>query len=435
MTSHHSQDDVLGDEYEHKPVPPHARRSTFSVSLVWLGAPMIITTAITGSILVASMGFQNALWAMLIGNLMMFGYTGALAHNACRTGHSSALQASAVFGKKGYMVVSGLLSTLVLGWFAVQTGLTGTLIHSAFNVDYLAITALAGALFAGITFLGIKGLHWIGVVSVPFFLLLGGWVLFDSAALAGWDRVYAYAGAAPETPMAFGVGVTMVFALFADGGTLTGDYSRWAPDTKGAWLSTFSAFPFGTTLAMLVGGVMTAALQVPAPNAFGLDNMFGYLLAQHRPWLSGLAVLFLLCNLGSICSHCLYFSAVGYSRMTGSRMRVCALVLGVIGTAIAAANVWALFIPWLSLLGIIVPPIGAVLIVDLLLLRPGAAIESDWRAGAFGAWAVGAATAFAAEHYAPVVSTALVAFIAAGLCHFVFGARNAAGRDALADRA
>lgn len=417
---------VLGDEYEHKPVPEHARRSTFSVSMVWLGAPMIITTAITGSILVAGMGFRNALLAMLIGNLLMFAYTGALAYNSWRTGNSSALQASAVFGRKGYVVVSGLLSTLVLGWFAVQTGLTGALIHTAFNVNYVLITLMAGALYLGITFLGIKGLHWIGIVSVPLFLLLGGWVMFDSATVAGWDKVLTYAGTNPTSPMALGLGVTVVFALFADGATLTGDYSRWAPSARGALVSTFCAFPFGMSLAMLVGGVMTAALQVPNPNAFGLDNMFGYMLAEKQAWLSILAVLFLLCNLGSICSHCLYFSAVGYSRMTKSSMRMCAVILGLIGTAIAAMNIWAFFIPWLSLLGIVVPPIGAVMIIDLLVLRTGARAEEDWRATPFIAWAIGSAVAFAVEHSAPWMSTAVSAFLAGGLSYLVIQGRSRA---------
>ena len=39
---------------------------------------MIITGAMTGSILVLGMGFRNALTAMIIGNIMMFGYVGAL---------------------------------------------------------------------------------------------------------------------------------------------------------------------------------------------------------------------------------------------------------------------------------------------------------------------------------------------------------------------
>ena len=36
-------DHVLGEEFEHKPVPKTARRTTFSVSMVWIGFPMIIT--------------------------------------------------------------------------------------------------------------------------------------------------------------------------------------------------------------------------------------------------------------------------------------------------------------------------------------------------------------------------------------------------------
>jgi cytosine permease len=371
--------DASSAEYEHAPVPLGARRSTFSVSMVWLGAPMIITTAITGSILVTSMGFQQALLAMLIGNLVMFAYTGTLAHKAYATGLNSALQASAVFGRKGYVAVSGLLSTLVPGWFAVQTGLAGALIHSAFGFSYLRMTLTAGVLFLFITCLGIRGLHWIGVVSVPLFIVLAGWVAVDSVAVHGWTRVWRYHGNPGSTPLVLGVGVTMVIALFADGATLTADYSRWAPSARGSLISTFCAFPFATSVAMLFGGVMTAALLTLNANAFGGDNMFGYMVAQHSPWLSTIAVAFLLINLGSICAHCLYFSAVGYSRMTKSNMRLCAVILGAIGTAIAAANVWALFIPWLSLLGIVVPPIGAVLIADLFIVRPTAGITSNFR--------------------------------------------------------
>ena len=64
-------DHVLGEEYEHKPVPASARRSLFSVTMVWIGFPMIITGAMTGSVLVLGMGFQRALIAMIIGNLIM----------------------------------------------------------------------------------------------------------------------------------------------------------------------------------------------------------------------------------------------------------------------------------------------------------------------------------------------------------------------------
>jgi cytosine permease len=93
-------DHVLGEEYEHKPVPLSARRSLFSVTMVWIGFPMIITGAMTGSVLVLGMGFQRALIAMIIGNLMMFAYVAALGALGTKKGMNFALIASIVFGRK-----------------------------------------------------------------------------------------------------------------------------------------------------------------------------------------------------------------------------------------------------------------------------------------------------------------------------------------------
>lgn len=432
MTQTHLDDKVLGEEYEHDPVPLSKRRSTFSVSMVWLGFPMIITGAMTGSILVAGMGFQSALLAMIVGNLLMFAYVGSLGVLGTARGHNFALLASASFGRKGYVFASGLLSTLLLGWYAVQTGITGNLMHTAFKFDYLTMTIAAGVLYVGITFVGIRGLHWIGMVSVPMFVVLGGWVALDSASAAGWGKVLSYAGTQPALPMSFGVGLTIVVALFIDAGTVTADFNRWAVDRKSSLIATACAFPVANLVAMLVGGVMTAALALPQPQPFGLDNMFGYLLAQNAPWLAVVAFVFLLCNLGSVCAHCLYNSAVGWSRIGNGRMRVFAVVLAAAGIAIAAANVWALFIPWLSLLGILVPPIGAILIADLYFVRPGAAIGADWRPRAFIAWGVGSLVAYATETMAPQLSTAVAAFIAAGICYVALHLGSAAPAAATA---
>ncbi|MDE2394388.1 MAG: cytosine permease [Burkholderiales bacterium] len=417
MNHERPEDTVFSGEYEHEAIPASARRSTFSVSMVWLGFPMIITGAMTGSILVAGMGFKSALMAMIVGNLLMFGYVGALGVLGTTRGLNFALLASSTFGRKGYVFASGLLSSLLLGWYAVQTGITGNLIHTAFNLNYTLLTVIAGILYLLITYVGIRGLHWIGVVSVPAFVLLGGWVAWHSASAAGWNAVYAYAGNKPQVPMAFGVGLTIVMTLFIDAGTVTADFNRWAADTRSSLLATFCAFPFANLFAMLVGGIMTAALALPDPQPFGLDNLFGYLLAQKQPWLSVVAFVFLFCNLGSVCAHCLYNSSVGWSRIGRGRMRVFAVGLAAVGILIAAANVWALFIPWLSLLGILVPPIGAIIIADLYVVRPGAGIEADWRLRAFVAWGVGSCVAYIVETFAPQFATAVSAFIAAGLCY------------------
>jgi cytosine permease len=432
-THHHTLEEVeedvdklLGEEYEHTPVPAAARRSLFSVTMVWLGFPMIITGAMTGSLLVLGMGFQRALIAMIVGNLLMFGYVGALGVLGTRRGVNFALLASIVFGRKGYVFASGLLSTLLLGWYAVQTGITWALVSSTYGLNYVAMTTIAGLLYIGITFVGVRGLHWIGVVSVPFFVVLGLWVVGDVVSTHGFASVLAYPGNNGAASMSMGVGLTVVLALFIDAGTVTADFNRWAKDSKSSLIATFSAFPFANMAAMLVGGIMTAALAVPNANPFGNDNMFGYLNGKQLTWLSVLAFLFLYLNLGSVCSHCLYNAATGWSRIMRSHMRLFAVILGVIGIVVAAGNVWAFFIQWLSLLGILVPPIGAIILVDQYLLRPKAEIDTDWRGSAFLAWGAGSIVAFVVEETMPYLSTAISAAVVAAVVYWLISQRGRA---------
>jgi cytosine permease len=160
--------------------------------------------------------------------------------------------------------------------------------------------------------------------------------------------------------------------------------------------------------------------------------MFGYMLAQHLGWLSVVAFVFLFCNLGSVCAHCLYNASVGWSRIGNGRMRVFAVGLAVVGITIAAANVWALFIPWLSLLGILVPPIGAIILADLYFIRPGAQIHANWRPRAFVAWFIGSLVAYGVETYMPSLSTAISAFIAGGVGYFLLSKTAAAASEAQA---
>jgi len=408
---------LLGHEYEHEPVPMTARRSAFSVMMVWIGFPMIITGAMTGSLLVLGMGFKNALVAMIIGNILMFAYVGALGLLGTKRGMNFALLASVVFGKNGYVLASSLLSTLLLGWYAVQTGITGALISSTYGLNYVTMTVLAGILYIAITFVGVKGLHWIGLASVPLFVVLGLWVAGNAATTTAASAIFSYPGNNGIATMSMGVGLTVVLALFIDAGTVTADFNRWAPSPGSSLFATFSAFPFANLVAMLVGGVMTAALAVPNANPFGTDNMFGYMNGKQLTWLSILAFVFLYANLGSVCSHCLYNAATGWSRILGTNMRVMAVALGAIGIIVAAGNVWTFFIQWLSLLGILVPPIGAIILIDQYVLRPDAGIGANWRPAPFFAWGIGSACAFVVENYMPGLSTAISAAVVAGVAY------------------
>lgn len=396
-------------EYENEPVPMSRRRSLLSVTSVWAGFPLVITSSLSGATIVQGLGFGPGLLAILVGCLLLFGYVGALSILAARTGSNFSLQASATFGRIGYVISSGLLSTLVLGWFAVQSALVGSSMAGSFDVNVPMISILAGLLFTGLTLLGIRALSIIGMVSGPLFLLFG-FIAIIAGTVNGAD-VFSYQGGGAATAMTFGAAVTLVFALFADSGSMTADFTRWAKSPKHALVATASAFPVGHFITMLFGALLAAAAQSADASIFstvvGIGGVF-----------PGIAVVLLVLNLASVCTHCLYNSAVGWAFITRGRMRVLTLVLGLVGTVVAGLGVWAYFVDWLNLLGIIVPPIGAIIITDQLLMRRRVPTAKRFRWQSFAAWAIGSGAALLANQTAPGLSNVVVGLVVAAVAYF-----------------
>ncbi len=99
-------------------------------------------------------------------------------------------------------------------------------------------------------------------------------------------------------------------------------------------------------------------------------------------------------------------------------MRLLTIVLGVLGLAVALAGVWSHFATWLNLLGIFVPPIGAVLIIDQLVRRRTAPrAVSQWRVQPFLAWALGSLAAYAVHVWASQLSEAVAGILVGALAY------------------
>ncbi|MFE4723087.1 cytosine permease, partial [Streptomyces sp. NPDC056728] len=209
----------LDPEYEHTPVPTESRKSLLTVSAVWFGFPMILTNAVPGGIVVALMGFWRGLAAIVAANLVMLVYVGLLSHRAGSTGESFSLQATKTFGRVGYVVASGFLATVVVGWFAFNTGATGATLHQAFGWHEQLVAAVAGVAFVAITFLGIRALSWLGAVAAPLFILVGLIALVIVSRDHDLATVLDYKGVGGNSALTFGAAVSLIMATFADSGT------------------------------------------------------------------------------------------------------------------------------------------------------------------------------------------------------------------------
>ncbi|MFE7388546.1 purine-cytosine permease family protein [Streptomyces sp. NPDC057582] len=410
----------LDSEYEHSPVPQERRKSLLTVSAVWFGFPMILTNAVPGGVVVAVLGFWRGLAAILVANLVMFVYVGLLSYRAGSTGENFALQATKTFGRVGHVVASGFLATIVVGWFAFNTGATGATLNQAFGWHEQLVAVLAGAAFVAITYLGIRALSWLGAVAAPLFVIVGLIAVVIVSRDHSLGAVLDYQGVAPDSAMTFGAAVSLIMATFADSGTMTADFTRWSKNGKQAVLATATAFPLASMVAQITGGIVVAAGAIASAATVG-GNFLPILTGDHGLLLDALAAVFVFVNLGSVCSHCLYNGALSWSHLTRTKMRITTLVLGIIGTAAALAGVWDHFLDWLVVLSVFVPPLGGVLIADQVILRsrvdrrPTTAV----RPTAFAAWAAGAMVGGLVHWYAPQFSDAVSGLVVAVVAYVV----------------
>lgn len=336
----------------------------FKLSMIWAGFPFILAITITGSVFAINSTPSTAVLAIIIGSLIMFIYVGMLGEIGWKEGRSFAQIAEAIFGREGYKLIAGLLSVLVLGWFTINTAMPAEIMAASFHLPYWSISVLLGAVFVLITVYGIKGMNLISNISVPIFivLLFIAFIMIVSHNLSG-NIVHAHVG---NNTMTFSEVLAGVLASFADSGTLAPDFNRWAKDRKTSWIAVFSAFPVGFGIAMIAGVLFTVLLSdkgLVFDKPFQTSNPIGYMILTGGGALT-FAVLVAAINQGSNATHCLYNSGVGFSKLFGKRYALTTSIIGILGIIIAATGVWALLIDWLKIIGVLVPPIGAVIIVS-----------------------------------------------------------------------
>ncbi len=273
---------------------------------------------------------------------------------------------------------------------------------------------MAGVLFVALTFVGIRAISWIGVVASALFIPLGVVAVVIAAGDTGFGSAFSYGGGAGVGAFSFGVAVTMTIACFADSGTMTADFTRWARNGKEGALAAFAAFPVAYFIAQLVGAFVVA-LGASAAADRPAATSCTYSSATAGSWWSS-ACCSCSSTCGSVCAHCLYNGAVGFGHITGKTMRQLTIVLGIIGTIAAVAGIWSYFATWLNILGVLVPPIGVIIILDQLVFasrRSSATRVCTGNRSPRGRSAP--SVALVTHFYAPELSDAIVAMVTGGI--------------------
>ncbi|MDT8978699.1 cytosine permease [Paenibacillus sp. chi10] len=344
-------------EFSLQPVPQAHRNGFWKILAVMLGFTFFSASMWSGGALGNGLTFSAFIGIVLAGNLILGVYTGALAYIAAKTGLSTHLLTKYAFGTKGSYLSSGLLGFTQVGWFGVGVAMFAVPVQKVTGMNVYVLIAIAGILMTVTAIYGIKALAILGIVAVPSIAILGSYSVFEATSTAGGlQELMNYQ---PKEMMGLATALTVCIGSFISGGTLTPDFARFAKTTRSAVVSTVIAFFLGNSLMFLFGAVGA----IVYGKADISDVMF----------LQGLimpAIIVLGLNIWTTNENALYASSLGFANITKLPKNIIVVFNGAVGT-IMAMWLYNNFVGFLTVLGSILPSIGAILLADFYILNRG----------------------------------------------------------------
>lgn len=392
--------------------PQSARKGLISICMVLFSFTFFTGTMFAGGKLGMAFSFTDMLWIAAIGNSLLALYAAALAFIASRSGLNTVLMGRFCFGEAGSRLSDFLLGFAELGWYAWGTATVAIVLVKMLGVTQdltIPLMILFGFGFSITAIVGFKGLDILSRISVPLMFVL----LIVSMYIATRD-VGGFAGLAaviPQEAMTFSAAVTMVFGTFASGATQATNWTRLSRTGRVAIIASVLSFLVGNGL-MVVAGAWCAIVYQQA-------DIVEVMILQG---LSFAAVVMLCLNLWTIQGPTIYnVSAAACHLLRSERRRTMTLAAAGVGVVLAIGGMYELLIPFLVLLGSIIPPVGGVIMADFWYRHRGKypllATVTLPRYNYIGltAYAAGALVAYCSPWVAPLVGIAVSAVCYIGL--------------------
>jgi len=284
LVAHLSSDTRLSNP-DIAPVPLSQRNwKAISFFSLWVGMAVNIPSyMIAASLIDGGMSWQQAIWTVLLGNLIVFVPMALSGHAGTKYGIPFPVFARASFGIKGSHIPSLLRAIVACGWFGIQTWIGGAAIYTivlilwpgiadapAMMPDWVGVSLIQFACFMlfwtmniWLIWKGINSIRILEHVAAPFLLLCG-------LALLAW----AYKGADGFGPMLqagskfqssaefwnlFWPSLTAMVGFWA---TLTlniSDFTRYASSQRAQVVGQLSGLPSTMALFAFIGVAVTSA--------------------------------------------------------------------------------------------------------------------------------------------------------------------------------
>lgn len=325
-------------------------KNFWQMLVVMVGFTYFSPSMMAGGQLGLGLNFSHFIIAILLGNLFLAVYTGLLAHIGQATRMNFDLLSKKAFGHTGSKLPSLLVGLTQMGWFCVGVAMFAIPVAKLYGLNTYVLVLILGALMTLTSVKGIKALSIFGSIAVPLITLLGFYSMYRSINdVGGVAKLFSDT---PAQPITITAALSIVIGNFISGGTSTPNFTRFADNRMTAIISTVIAFFIGNILMFGFGATGAAAFNMP--------DIFDVLIFQG---LTIPAILSLGFNIWSTNNNALYTAGLSISNVTKLPMKWMTLFGGTLAT-LFAIFLYNNFVSYLSLLGSMIPPVGAVIIID-----------------------------------------------------------------------
>ena len=325
-------------------------KNFWQMLVVMVGFTYFSPSMLAGGQLGVGLNFTNFVIAILLGNLFLAAYTGVLAHIGQTTRMNFDLLSKKAFGNTGSKLPSLLVGLTQMGWFGVGIAMFAIPVANLYGINTYLLVLILGAMMTLTSVKGIKALSVFGSIAVPLITVLGFYSMYRSISdVGGVGQLFSET---PAQPITLTAALSIVIGNFISGGTSTPNFTRFADNRMNAIISTVIAFFIGNILMFSFGATGAAAFNMP--------DIFDVLIFQG---LAIPAILSLGFNIWSTNNNALYTAGLSIANVTKLPMKWMTLFGGTLAT-LFAIFLYDNFVSYLSLLGSMIPPVGAVIIID-----------------------------------------------------------------------
>jgi len=412
------------DSYAHSPVPGGVTVPGWRVGLIVASFSIGLPDFLNGSHNALALGFSGAVTAALLAGLILCLGGSMTAIVSVRTRLSTYLLVRRSFGTGGAAMINTVIALIHFCWFGVNASFFGEAMVQAAHANglpgnFAAFVILGAILMMGSTVIGFRALDRLALVAVP---LLAAVLLALVVVTLRTHGLVTAPDPNPPEPMTLGIAVSALIVAYMLAVATMPDLSRYTRTARGAIASMALSFPIATPLMMTAAAI--PALATHETSMMKLVTAYGF----------GTPVLFLLVlPTWTVNALNLYSSSLSLgSTFPRARPWVFTLAGGTIGTILALMGILEAFIPFVLFLGLIIPPIAAIYVIDAWTrYRTADAGQSllglprfDWRA--IATWLASVLVAVLGTYQGWTITTvpALDATIVAGVIYTLLRARQ-----------